>query len=115
MNAKVPPTPFTAIDRALPRLPVKPPEGMTVAATLDRGAAGLIGLCQWGDDAFMLVRVPPEGPDLTVPLTPLMTMGQIHTLAEEAVAGDQRLRTWAHLADVLAMGVMAASLREGPS
>lgn len=113
--SKVPPTPFTAIDRALPRLPEKVPEGLTAVATLDCGAAGLVGLCRWGGEAFMLVRVPPEGPDLTVPLTPLMTAADIHTLAEESIAGDQRLRTWAHLVNVLAMGVLVASLPEGPS
>ena len=62
MNAKVPPTPFTPLDRALPRLPATPPEGLTAVATLDRGAAGLIGLCRWGDDAVMLVASLPEGP-----------------------------------------------------
>lgn len=107
---KVPPTPWTALDRSLPPLPDKAPAGLTVAATLDAGADGLVGLCRWGEDAWMLVRVPPDGPDLTLPLTPLMSADQIAAIAEEVLCGDQRARTWHSTVNVLAMGVMLAGL-----
>lgn len=110
MSPRPPPTPWTALDRALPTLPLEAPDGLDPIAALDCGADGTLGICQWGEDAFMLVRVlPGDGAaGLTIPLTPLMSAGQIREIAEGVLRGDQRVRTWSLALNVLALGSLLA-------